>query len=241
MALKKKDIPIKVLEILEPFVLKKDKHFEIDYNSNALLKFIDTETDSDFYFEINKFEKEIITLIVKPTNRSTINESSININSKDLGTYFENWIKILESYNNVKSVFDDPILKSFEEEYYTDFEILEEDKDKPLENDKILLLDDYLENLVKGLEVHKTEVNKSKIEEIQENIIILQENLTNNSRQEIAVKISKIFAKIKKLGTKYLKEFITEGTKQLISKGVKLLIEHGPNIIEELGKHIKTN
>ena len=237
MALKKKDIPLKVLEILEPFVLKKDKHYEIDYNSDSLLRFVDTETESDFYFEINKFEKDIITLIVKPANKSTINGSTITINSKDLETYFNNWIKILESYNKVKSVYDDPILKSFEEEYYGNFEILEEDKDKPLENNKILLLDEYLENLVKGLEVHKTDENKNKIEEIQENIILLQENLTNNTRQEIAEKISKIFAKIKKLGTKFLKEFITEGKKQLLSKGVKFLIENAPKIIEEIGKH----
>jgi hypothetical protein len=234
---KKKDIPLVVHEILEPFVLKKGKHFTIDYNSNALLKFVDTEIGSDFYFEINKFEGDVITLIIKPSDKSTINGSSISINSKNLGPYFNNWITILEQYEKVKSVFDDPILKSFENEYFAEFEILEDEKEKPLKNNQILLLDEYLEHLCLGLEKHKTELNKTKIEEIQFEINLLQENLTCQNKLEIAEKFSKILAKIKKLGTKFLKEFITEGKKQIISKGIKFLIEQGPNIIEELGKH----
>ena len=220
MALKKKDIPIRVLEILEPFVIKEGKCFQIDYNSNSLLKFIDRDNNSDFYFEINKFEKDLITLTIKPFSKSTVNGSGVVIQSKDLGTYFTNWILILEQYEKVKSVYDDPILHSFEEEFFSDFEILEEDKNKPLENDKILLLDEYLANLADGLGKHKTEENIKRIEEIQSNILLLQENLTNHSREEIAKKIVKIFAKIKKLGTKYLKEFITAGRKKLMDEGI---------------------
>lgn len=234
---KKKDIPLVVHEILEPFVLKKGEHFTIDYNSNTLLKFVDTEIGSDFYFEINKFEGDVISLIIKPIDKSTINGQSIQIDSKKLGIYFNNWISILEQYQNVKSVFDDPILKSFQEEYFSEFEILEDEKEKPLENNKILLLDKYLENISIELENHKTEINKNKIDEIQSDINLFQENLTSQNKLEIAKNFSKILAKIKKLGTKFLKEFITEGKKQIISKGIKFLIEQGPNIIEEFGKH----
>lgn len=234
---KKKDIPLVVHEILEPFVLKKGEHFTIDYNSNALLKFIDTEIDSDFNFEINKFEGDVITLIIKPIDKSTIEERGVKISSKSLGTYFNNWITILEQYQKIKSVFDDPILKSFQEEYFAEFEILEDEKEKPLENNQILLLDEYLENLNLGLEKHKTELNKIKIDEIQSEINALQENLTSQNKLEIAKKFSKILARIKKLGTTFLKEFITEGKKQIISKGIKFLIEHGPNIIEGFEKH----
>ena len=238
MALKKKDIPLKVLEILEPFVIKESKFYKIDYNSNSLLRFIDKDNNSDFYFEINKFEKDLITLIIKPYNKGTVNGNSAIIQSKDLGAYFSNWISILENYEKIKSVYDDPIINSFEEEFFSDFEILDDDKNKPLENNKILLLDEYLENLSNGLEKHKTEENKRRIEEIQENIILLQENLTNNTRQEIAEKISKIFAKIKKLGTKYLKEFITAGRKKLMDKGIKYIIENAPKIIDDINNAI---
>ena len=192
---KKKDIPLLVHEILEPFVLKKGEHFTIDYNSNALLKFVDTEIDSDFYFEINKFEGEVITLIIKPIDKSTIDGRGVQINSKSLATYFNNWISILEQYQKVKSVFDDPILKSFQEEYFAEFEILEDEKEKPLENNQILLLDEYLENLSLGLEKHKTESNKIKIDEIQSEINILQENLTSQNKLEIAERFSKILAR----------------------------------------------
>jgi hypothetical protein len=204
---------------------------------DSLIKFIDTDEVSPFFFRIVKYEEQKFLI-----ERSPISESSVSVSANwyeinKIENIFEAWINLLESYETTPTVFDNPILDSFEKEYFDEFEILEEDQHKPLENDKILLLDEYLENLTNSLSKYKTEENKSKIEDIQSNIILLQENLTNNSRKEVAQKISKIFAKIKSLGTKYLKEFITEGKKQLISKGVKFLIENGPKIIEEIGKN----
>lgn len=238
MRIKKKDIPISIHKILEPFIAKIGSTIIIQKEPDSLINIIDKDQDSDFYFKIISYSYSTYSIEKKPTSKHNNGVSKNLIVDDSIVDALSEWISIIEIYETTPTYLDDPILKSFEEEFYADFEILDEDKDKPLENEKILLLDEYLENLVKGLEVHKTEENKNKIQEIQENIILLQENLTNNTRQEIAEKVSKIFAKIKKLGTKYLKEFITEGTKQLISKGVKFLIEHGPNIIEEIGKNI---
>ena len=233
----KKNIPLYIHFALRPFLNKNGKLFTRVDDMDSLIKFIDTDEVSPFFFRIVKYEEQKFLI-----ERSPISESSVSVSANwyeinKIENIFEAWINLLESYETTPTVFDNPILDSFEKEYFDEFEILEEDKHKPLENDKILLLDEYLENLTNSLSKYKTEENKSKIEDIQSNIILLQENLTNNSRKEVAQKISKIFAKIKSLGTKYLKEFITEGKKQLISKGVKFLIENGPKIIEEIGKN----
>lgn len=233
----KKDIPLNIHFALRPFLSKNGKLFSRVEDKSSLIKFIDIDGQSTFFFSIVKFDQQNFLIKRSPTSVDNISISTDWYESNKIENVFDTWINLLETYENTPTVFDDPILDSFEKEYFADFEILEEDEYKPLENDKILLLDEYLENLSNGLEGHKTDENKSKIEEIQSNIILLQENLTNSSRKEIALKISKIFAKIKKLGTKYLKEFITEGKKQLISKGVKFLIENGPKIIEEFIKN----
>lgn len=231
MSLNKKKLPIDLLKILEPYISKNNVVFKIDNNSNSLIKFIDIDENSDFYFELTKLEESIIDLNIKPASSTNANELNSKVHRKTFETYFNNWVSLLEQYANINSFFDDSILKSYQEEYFSEFEILDENKNKPLENNKILLLDEYLENLKKGLEFHKTEDNKNKIEEIQQSIILLQDNLTNNTRQEIVEKIAKIFAKVKKLGTKYLKEFITEGSKQLISSSIKYLIENTHTLI----------
>ncbi|MFY7988627.1 MAG: hypothetical protein ACOVNP_07070 [Flavobacterium sp.] len=234
--MKKKDLPLSVLKTLEPFVdLHGDMYVRVE-EENSLIKFRDFDEESDFHFTINEYRDNKFLITYKPFSKNNLDPCKISISHSEIEKHFKTWISLLEEYLNVKSVYDDPILKSFEDEFFTDFEILDEDKEKPLENDKIFLLDEYLSNLSNGLEKHKTEENSNKINEIQSNIVLLQENLTNNSRQEIASKISKIFAKIKKLGIKYFKEFITEGKKQLISKGVKFLIENGPKILEEINK-----
>jgi hypothetical protein len=232
--MRKKDLPLSVLKTLEPFVsLHGDSYIRIE-DEKCLIKFIDNDKDSDFYFAINRFKDDKLIITYKPFSSNSTEASGIEISPNDVNNHFKVWIKILNDYSSTKSVYDDPILKSFEEEFFAEFEIIDEDKYKPLENDKIFLLDEYLENLVGGLEKHKTEVNENKIIEIQSDIILLQENLTNSNRQEIAQKISKIFAKIKKLGIKYFKEFITEGTKQIISNSVKYIIENGPKIIDNI-------
>ncbi len=237
--MKKKDLPLDVLKILEKYVSIHGEKYIRTEEENSMLKLIDFDSESDFHFIIQQYKDNKFLIQYKPYTKININTFRSWISINELDGQFQNWINLLEEYSKVKSIFDDPILKSFEEEYFSDFEILEEDKDKPLENEKLFLLDEFLENLVNGLESHKTENNKNKIEEIQNNIILLQENLTISTRQEITEKISKIFAKIKKLGVKYIKEFITEGKKQLMSEGIKYLIENTPKLIDEINKNLQ--
>ena len=236
--MRKKDLPLEVLKILEKYVsIHGEQYIRIE-EDDSMLKLIDCESESDFHFIIQQYKDSKFLIQYKPYTKINVDSSRAWISINELNGQFQNWINLLEEYSKVKSIFDDPILKSFEEEYFSDFEILEEDKEKPLENEKLLLLDSFLENLVSGLESHKTDNNKNKIEEIQSSIILLQENLTTNTRQEITEKISKIFAKIKKLGIKYIKEFITEGKNQLMSEGIKFLIENTPKLIDEISKNL---
>lgn len=237
MVNKKKDIPLQIHEILEPFVSRKGERYERINDESCLIKFIDSDLNSDFYFTIHQFKENKILISYKPINKNSILKQSEWIESKALEAYFNNWISILEKYDKVNSVFDDPILRSFEEEYFAEFEVLEDDKAKPLNTAQILLLDEHLEELTKGLEKNKDETNKLEIEAIQQDIKFLQENLTRTTKEKVVKSLSKIWAKTTRLGTKFIKEFLTEVKKQFITKGTKFLIEHGSDIIHEITKH----
>lgn len=240
--MKKKDIPINIHKIIEPNLMKFGKVFDIErvkqtnsYNDH-LIKIIDVDTDSNFYFKIVSFNSQSgFTIERKPSSLGNNGEVTNLISENNASKYFNEWISLLETYDSTPTVFDDPILKRFEEEYFAEFELLDDNKDKPLDNRNILLLDEYLKNLIDNLEIRKSEENKLQIEEIQSNAVLLKESLTNKTRLEIVKNLSKIFAKVKKLGTSYLKEFITEGRKQLISKSVKFFIDQGPDIVQQIG------
>ena len=229
---KKKDLPLVILKALEPYVNLKGDKFEVVDPKENLLKLIDKEPESQFHFTIEKYQRNasnnkfqfLMTRIPKSENDNGIIQSWLEIDG--LKTHFEIWIKLLDQYESTNSFFDDPITKTFQEEFYTEFEIIDEDAESnPLSTKQILLLDNYLETVDSRLEEFKTEHNAQDIEEIKEEILLLRENLTTKSKKWVVKKLTTIWAKIAKQGTKFIKEFLSESKKELIKHGVKGLIE----------------
>jgi hypothetical protein len=228
---KKKDLPLAILKSLQPFVkLRGDKFETLDPKEN-LLKVVDQEPESDFHFTIEEYKKAqngkfqfLMSRSPKSQNETDIYKTWVNIS--ELEPQFQTWIKLLDEYENVESFFDDPIIKSFSEEYFTEFEIIDEDAHiKPLNTKQILLLDSHLEELGERLVAFSTKENTDEISQIQEDIVKLRENLTNKSKKWVIKRLSKIWAKIAKQGTKFIKEFLSESKKEVIKQGVKGLIE----------------
>src|ERR1035437_1650566 len=160
----KKKIPLAILEALEPFLSKKGEIFERTEQKDCLLKFIDKDKDSDFFFTVAQYriENSRNTLFIdfKPHNKNHIGNRQIWIAVSELDTYFLNWLKLLEGYDKVKSIFDDPIIEAFKNEYYAEFKILDEDAEiAPLKPKQILLLDEHLNYIENNVEKYKNENN----------------------------------------------------------------------------------
>ncbi|MGV7106103.1 hypothetical protein [Flavobacterium sp. U410] len=230
---KKKDLPLVILKALEPYVNLKGDKFEVVEPKESLLKVIDKDSESQFHFTIHKYQRNtsngkfqfLMTRMPKDNNDNGNMQSWLEIDS--LKSQFEYWLKLLDEYESVNSFFDDPIIISFSKEFYEEFEIIEEDAEtNPLNTKQILLLDNYLETIDKKLLEFKTEHNSQDIEEIKEDILILRENLTNKSKKWVVKRLTSIWAKIAKQGTKFIKEFLSESKKELIKQGVKGLIEY---------------
>ncbi|EPR68060.1 hypothetical protein [Cyclobacterium qasimii] len=231
----KKKIPFVVLETLEKYVNLEGDQFNILPSKNFLLKIIDNDLESDFYFNVEEFkiEKELKLLIdLKPRNKSTTNNSRTWIEINKLDSVFYSWVNLLKDYGEINSFYDDPILKSFEDDYYSEFEIIEEDADiKPLKPTQIVLLDKYLEDVENSIENFATDNNIVEIQEIKKDVINLRENLTSKPKAWIIRSLSKIWAKLTKQGTKFLKEFVSETRKQAIKQGVKFMVEQGTDLL----------
>jgi hypothetical protein len=227
----KKKVPLQVHEFMEPYLDKKGEHFQSIDANGFMLKFIDVDDESDFYFNIEeyKLDREFQLLIdFKPTNKQNLANRRTWIKAQDLQTQFSNWIKILEGYSKVRTVYDDPIIESFANEYYDEFELIDEDADKvPLNTEQILLLDNHLILIENGLEKYITQENALEIKRIQEGISDLKNNLTKKSKKWVFKKLSKIWGQIAKQGVPLIKEFLTEVRKEFIKQGVKYFLTGG--------------
>lgn len=229
---KKKDLPIVILRVLEPFVTLQGDKFEVVDPEDNLLKVIDKDLESEFYFTIEKYQKNAnsgafnLLLNRVPNNINDIKPLQNWTTISELPTQFENWLKLLEEYESLNSFYDDPIAKAYQDELFAEFEFIkDEDYEKPLKINQILGLDLYFEKVQLKLEEFKTEKNSAEIEEILGEIDNLRNNLTTKSRKFVIEKLTRIWGKIAKQGTKFIKEFLTESKKELIKQGVKGIIE----------------
>ncbi|MDR4892288.1 MULTISPECIES: hypothetical protein [unclassified Chryseobacterium] len=232
----KKNIPLSVLKALEPFVGLKDKLFTIENRERNILFVRDIDSSSKFYYTIESSEisdgEELFTIVQAPKNEKELKAFAVKIYSKDLKDNFNSWIQLLENYNKVKSFFDDPILESYEEEFYTNFELVDEDADtRPFSTTQILQLDYLLEQVSTRLINMADGNNREQIETIITDITEVRESLPTRPQKWIAEHISKIFAKIAKQGINFIKEFWAEGKKELIKNIVKGLVEAGTELI----------
>ncbi len=229
---KKKDLPLVILKTLEPYVGLKGEKFEVIEPKENLLKVIDRDSDSDFHFTIEKYQQLNnngfhFLMIRKPKNVNNIEEFQGWVEISGLGGEFDTWLSLLNEYETTNSFFDDPIAKSFQDEFFAEFELVDENADtKPLNTKQILLLDAYLDTIDTKLSEFKTEQNSQDLTEIKEDILQLKENLTRKSKKWVVSKLTNIWGKIAKQGIKFIKEFLSESKKELIKQGVKGIIDY---------------
>ncbi|MCL2328618.1 MAG: hypothetical protein FWC39_08930 [Bacteroidetes bacterium] len=218
---KKKDVPLIILKSLEKFVALNGKQFEVIDSENFLLKIIEKDDEPTFYFNIEKYEpKNGVVISTKPKSETQQGEHRALISVTQLETQIDTWLNLVAQYKATHSFYDDPIVKAFSDEYFADFEIIEEDV-TPLTTKQILFLDEYLEYLDNNIDTHKTEENGQAIESIKQDISSLRKNLTTKSKSVIARGFANIWGKLTKLGTEFIINFTSEAKRELVKQSVK--------------------
>lgn len=219
----KKKIPLTVLELLEPFLLKGNNRVKLINPNGFLMKFIDTDDTSDFYYNIEqyKIERGSIHLLIdrKPRSMDTVESYKTWIESKTFEQNFKAWAMYIDRYEQIKTIYDDPIETKYQEEFYSEFEIIDEDADKYSFNlEQQLWIDSYLDKVLLAIEIHVEFKEDKGIQEIKKNTQDLKNNLTILSKKEIVQKLSKIWAKTRKHGLIFLKEIYIEVRSELIKQ-----------------------
>ncbi len=132
--------------------------------------------------------------------------------------YFINWKSYLEAYENVK-IFDDPILRQYQQEFENEINIVDEDAEYSTYDLKTQIwLDQYLTRYEERLETLKTDENQLDITDIQGEIAELKETQTRLTKKRIVERLGKIWAKTRKIGLGLLKD-VYEGVKsELINR-----------------------
>lgn len=216
----KKDLPLSVLQTLEPLMNEQSNLFKVGDPGQDLLKIDDADPRSSFYFKIISYAQQGQKLAIeyKPMNRNNVDVYGNTIELKDLKGYFTNWKLYIEGYESVK-IFDDPILKQYQQEFENEIKIIDEDADKTTYNlTTQIWLEEYLTNYNDRLETLKLPENEAEIKEIQIEINELKNSQTRLTKKKIVERLSKIWAKTRKIGIGLLKDFYQEVKSELINR-----------------------
>jgi hypothetical protein len=152
-----------------------------------------------------------------PQNTMNFDKQLINSTSNDVLEHVNNWIRILNEYHEISFSEDDYFVKKYEDEFYAEFDILEEDAlTNPFENDKQIYLYNFLEYV--SNELKKNDSNDPILLEIISDTVELKDNIQNFTKKNLIKKMSAIFARIKKFSLKLSMDIFDVAKKEIIKK-----------------------
>lgn len=215
----KKNIPIRLLEILNKhFPLAESQMIEVGNEGDSFFILRDKDPSSDFFFSVSPYkEYGKFKVSMKPRNDMNNDVYIHYIDIKGLDNMLAGWKKRLEYYNSVNTIFDDPILQKYFDEFYLDFEEIEKPEySEPFNLEKQFELELYLQEYYKYLEEHKTPENKDEVAEIQNDVHSLSSNIGRYSKRDIAFHLLKIYSKTRKLSIKLIREVYSVAKKKVI-------------------------
>ena len=227
----KKKIPLAILEVLQPII---DKNLElikpVKYE-DGISYLVDNDENSDFYFKVIRQEasnnKNGYIVEYKPTNKDNVKANSHWTDIKDINSYITEWLKIISSYNAIQTIYDDPILKSNQERFEKEFNLVDEDaQTSSFELKQLLFLEEYLDTAKSKLSTLKQNATKEttiEIEELENEVANIKADMTKQTKQQIFKRLTKFWAKAQKTGLDVIKEVLinvtAEITKQLLLGG----------------------
>lgn len=227
----KKKIPLTILEALQPVADSNLELIKIMNDNDSIFHLIDKDENSDFFFKVSKQENRSNKIVYhteyKPRNNEIINKYSSILTAEKVLTHIKNWLGLLQKYNDIQTIYDDPILKSNQERFEKKFEILDDDAyTTSFDLEQQIFLDEYLSNVKSKLLELQEGKNKDQIKELDElesEATEIQNNLTNETKRQIIKRLSKFWAKSQKIGLDVIKEIfvnvVAELTKRLLIGG----------------------
>lgn len=222
----KKEYPLQLLEIIEPIV-DQYRNYIIPDRTSANYKLKDIT--SNFYFEIKpdvsiKDGYYSAAFTMKPESKSNTDPTTLRISYSKVGEYLKLWLDIVKKSTEIKTIYDDPIVNSFQDEFIKALNIESSDK-QPIHFTDIPKLEEY----IKFIEKEAKEDNTPDNQEIRLICKDITANITKESKFQIFKKIARIWALFAKTkGYSYTKRIMTKlidiSITSIMEEGVKGLI-----------------
>ncbi|WP_430907511.1 hypothetical protein [Maribacter sp. 2-571] len=209
---------------------------ELTKNEPFELEIEDKSKYSDFKFSVsnptqNSSNKIIFEAEFNPTNSASLASRKVPTEENSIVTLLEQWTNLIKAYNKTELSAEESILNEYEQEFYANFEILDEDADtKPYELEKQVIIHNYFVNVIHILKQNEEE-NADLIKEAEE----IKKEIPSMTKRTTVKRISGFFAKVRKKSLPLLKEVLELGRKEVFKRGIKFLLDNFGDWITMIG------
>ncbi len=218
------------------FVEVNNNILDLTINEPFELVIEDKSKYSDFEFSIsnpvqNTNNKIVFQTEFNPTNSVTLTSKKASAEENTVVTLLEQWTNLIKAYNKTELTANESILNEYEQEFYANFEILDEDADtKPYELEKQVIIHQYFVNVIHLLRKDE-KGNSDLIKEAEE----IKESIPSMTKRTTVKRISGFFAKVRKKSLPLLKEVLELGRKEVFKRGIKFLLDNFGDWITMIG------
>lgn len=223
----KKKIPLLVLQKIQPIIEQNKELIKPGFDTDALFHLVDSDKNSDFYFKIYPSKTEgKLDVFWKPAHSNSVNEVTGEIENSKIEGVFNKWISIIKDYSVIHSIYDDPLLASYQKEFESEFKIIDEDANyAPFNLEQQIFLEEYLGKVEEKLLKYRNDENSTEVEDLLLDVKELKEEQTKLNKNEVVNRLSRLWAKARKVGINLLKEIFIESRKELIKHLISTLLE----------------
>lgn len=227
----KKKVPIVVLERITPIINENRVLLTTLRDEKFFLSVKDSDPNSDLYFKLRQEDSRGTYIIKKkPASESSNFEIEVGFNTlEEALVSFNDWLLILKRYKDIKTIYDDPIVEEHSKHYFQKYKMSDPKADEiPFDFERILLIEEYLQQLSNILEKSKDNLSESQIsiiEEVQNDCLNLEEELTSLPQNIVIERISKMLGKLTKSVWKYTKYAISLFGEKFAEKIAEISIE----------------
>jgi len=212
----KKDIPLEVLEVIEPLLkgLPLTISIKKERDKGYILKLVDNDPESSFHFTLKEQRssngKDYYTYYCAPGSVSRMESPTRHVEIGGLRKVIIEWVEIVQRYEEI-DIFDaDPITRNYQEKFYEKWRMVDPLAERePFDYEHQEGISRYLSYVEEKMNAYKNEENRGEVEKAILDIQDLKKKITRLPKNGVIRRLAKIWGRTQSLGLDILKEILT--------------------------------
>lgn len=216
----KRKIPLKLLKVITPYLNNGIVLVKPTQDDTVILNLLDNNKESKFYFKAILNQRGNYRIYFAPKSESSIQRYTAVFSSIESVIHrLKSWIELINEYNSIVTIYDDPIVTTYQKEYYSKLKFSDDKSDiEPYNFEQQKYLSEYLDKVIENSEEYKNDENEDAILEIQSDAAELKEKITKYSKNKVINKLSFIWAKAQQINLELIKKLFFELSVELTKR-----------------------